>query len=94
MAGRSSRKTGKARDTSTRICTKRDADGIDIYFLSYRASSVFNTVLSSPVADILRDFKIKSTEYGMFLHAMQSQRTNAYNPRQEAFKQQREKIQC
>jgi hypothetical protein len=35
MAGRSWKETGKALETITPICTQRDADGIDIYFLNH-----------------------------------------------------------
>ncbi|KAH7128828.1 hypothetical protein B0J11DRAFT_431428 [Dendryphion nanum] len=39
MAGRSWRETQKALETITPICTERDADGIDIYFLNHPDST-------------------------------------------------------
>jgi hypothetical protein len=45
--GRSWRETGKALETITPICTQRDADGIDIYFLNHSDSSVYKTVKSA-----------------------------------------------
>jgi uncharacterized protein YegL len=47
MAGRSWRETGKALETITPICTQRDADGIDIYFLNHPDSSVYKNVKSA-----------------------------------------------
>jgi uncharacterized protein YegL len=47
MAGRSWRETGKALETITPICTQRDADGIDIYFLNKRDSPMFQNVTSA-----------------------------------------------
>lgn len=47
MAGRSWRETGKALETITPICTQRDADGIDIYFLNHPDSSLYKNVTSA-----------------------------------------------
>lgn len=47
MAGRSWRETGKALETITPICTQRDADGIDIYFLNHPDSSLYKNVVSA-----------------------------------------------
>ncbi|KAJ4333997.1 hypothetical protein N0V95_009285 [Ascochyta clinopodiicola] len=44
MAGRSWRETGKALETITPICTERDADGIDIFFLNHPDSSLYKNV--------------------------------------------------
>lgn len=47
MAGRSWRETGKALETITPICTERDADGIDIYFLNTKDSPIYQNVTSA-----------------------------------------------
>ncbi|KAF2194870.1 hypothetical protein K469DRAFT_136814 [Zopfia rhizophila CBS 207.26] len=47
MAGRSWRETGKALETITPICTARDADGIDIYFLNHPDSTIYKNVCSA-----------------------------------------------
>ncbi|KAF2203096.1 hypothetical protein GQ43DRAFT_470321 [Delitschia confertaspora ATCC 74209] len=47
MAGRSWRETAKALETITPICTARDADGIDIYFLNHPDSSLYHNVQSA-----------------------------------------------
>ncbi len=47
MAGRSWRETGKALETITPICTERDADGIDIYFLNHPDSSLYKNVTTA-----------------------------------------------
>lgn len=47
MAGRSWRETGKALEVIAPICTKRDADGIDIYFLNHPDSSIYKNVTSA-----------------------------------------------
>ncbi|KAF1927087.1 von Willebrand factor [Didymella exigua CBS 183.55] len=47
MAGRSWRETGKALETITPICTERDADGIDIYFLNHPDSSIYRNVTAA-----------------------------------------------
>ncbi|KAF1996349.1 hypothetical protein P154DRAFT_443631 [Amniculicola lignicola CBS 123094] len=47
MAGRSWRETGRALEAITPICTTRDADGIDIYFLNHPDSSVYKNVTSA-----------------------------------------------
>jgi uncharacterized protein YegL len=47
MAGRSWRETGKALETITPICTQRDADGVDIYFLNHPDSSLYKNVRSA-----------------------------------------------
>lgn len=47
MAGRSWRETGKALETITPICTERDADGIDIFFLNHPDSSIYKNVTTA-----------------------------------------------
>lgn len=47
MAGRSWKETGKALEVIAPICTKRDADGIDIYFLNHPDSSIYKNVTSA-----------------------------------------------
>ncbi|KAK1910259.1 hypothetical protein P3342_006532 [Pyrenophora teres f. teres] len=47
MAGRSWRETGKALEVITPICTERDKDGIDIYFLNHPDSSIYKNVTSA-----------------------------------------------
>jgi uncharacterized protein YegL len=47
MAGRSWKETGKALETITPICTQRDADGIDIYFLNHPDSSIYKNITSA-----------------------------------------------
>ncbi|KAL1651582.1 hypothetical protein SLS61_005535 [Didymella pomorum] len=55
MAGRSWRETGKALVTITPICTQRDADGIDIYFLNHPDSSIYkNVTAANTVIDIFQ----------------------------------------
>jgi uncharacterized protein YegL len=55
MAGRSWRETGKALETITPICTQRDADGIDIYFLNHPDSSIYkNVTAASTVVEIFQ----------------------------------------
>lgn len=55
MAGRSWRETGKALETITPICTERDADGIDIYFLNHPDSSIYkNVTTASTVIEIFQ----------------------------------------
>ncbi|KAF1844344.1 uncharacterized protein K460DRAFT_290836 [Cucurbitaria berberidis CBS 394.84] len=44
MAGRSWKETGAALETITPICTQRDADGIDIYFLNHPDSSLYKNI--------------------------------------------------
>ncbi|KAI8932711.1 hypothetical protein NX059_010203 [Plenodomus lindquistii] len=46
MAGRSWKETGAALEVITPICTARDADGIDIYFLNHPDSSIYSNVTS------------------------------------------------
>lgn len=55
MAGSNWRETGKALEAITPICTSRDADGIDIYFLN-RADSIDykNVTLPSTVVEIFQ----------------------------------------
>jgi hypothetical protein len=58
MAGRSWRETAKALETIAPICTKRDADGIDIYFLNHPDSSVYKNVKSAgTVVEIFQTVK-------------------------------------
>jgi len=47
MAGRSWRETAKALEMIAPICTQRDADGIDIYFLNHPDSSIYHNVTSA-----------------------------------------------
>ncbi|KAL5117947.1 hypothetical protein ACEQ8H_004092 [Pleosporales sp. CAS-2024a] len=47
MAGRRWRETGKALETITPICTARDADGIDVYFLNHPDSSMYKNITSA-----------------------------------------------
>lgn len=47
MAGRSWKETGKALETITPICTQRDADGIDVYFLNHPDSSLYRNITSA-----------------------------------------------
>lgn len=55
MAGRSWRETGKALEAITPICTQRDADGIDLYFLNHPDSSLYKNVTSaSTVVEIFQ----------------------------------------
>jgi uncharacterized protein YegL len=44
MAGRSWKETSKALETITPICTQRDADGIDVYFLNHPDSSLYKNI--------------------------------------------------
>jgi len=58
MAGRSWKETGKALQTITPICTQRDADGIDIYFLNHPDSSLYKNVVSaSTVVEIFQSVR-------------------------------------
>ncbi|KAF2265178.1 hypothetical protein CC78DRAFT_462125 [Lojkania enalia] len=58
MAGRSWRETGEALKTITPICTQRDADGIDIYFLNHPDSSIYKNVkTASTVQEIFQTVK-------------------------------------
>lgn len=55
MAGRSWRETAEALKAITPICTQRDADGIDIYFLNHPDSSLYKNVTSaSTVVEIFQ----------------------------------------
>ncbi|KAL6705653.1 hypothetical protein ACN47E_006600 [Coniothyrium glycines] len=55
MAGRSWRETSAALATITPICTERDADGIDIYFLNHPDSSLYkNVTTASTVVEIFQ----------------------------------------
>jgi uncharacterized protein YegL len=47
MAGRSWKETGKALETITPICTQRDADGIDVYFLNHPDSSLYKNITTA-----------------------------------------------
>ena len=47
MAGRSWRETAAALETITPICTQRDADGIDLYFLNHPDSSLYKNITSA-----------------------------------------------
>ncbi|KAL1800597.1 hypothetical protein ACET3X_000939 [Alternaria dauci] len=47
MAGRSWAETAKALEMIAPICTQRDADGIDIYFLNHPDSSLYKNVTSA-----------------------------------------------
>jgi uncharacterized protein YegL len=55
MIGRSWRETREALEAITSICTKRDPDGIDIYFLNHQDKPKFKTIISgSTVNDIFK----------------------------------------
>ncbi|EDU43521.1 von Willebrand factor [Pyrenophora tritici-repentis] len=55
MAGRSWRETGKALELITPICTERDKDGIDIYFLNHPDSSIYkNITRASTIIEIFQ----------------------------------------
>lgn len=55
MAGRSWRETAAALQTITPICTQRDADGIDIYFLNHPDSTIYkNIVTAGTVVEIFQ----------------------------------------
>lgn len=55
MAGRSWRETGKAIETIIPICTQRDADGIDVYFLNQPDSTLYKKITSAgTVVDIFQ----------------------------------------
>jgi uncharacterized protein YegL len=47
MRGRSWREVGSALETITPICTARDADGIDIYFLNHPDKAMYKNVTSA-----------------------------------------------
>jgi uncharacterized protein YegL len=47
MAGRSWRETSSALEKITPICTERDADGIDIYFLNHPDSSLYKNITTA-----------------------------------------------
>jgi uncharacterized protein YegL len=47
MAGRSWKETGAALETITPICTQRDADGIDVYFLNHPDSSLYKNITTA-----------------------------------------------
>jgi uncharacterized protein YegL len=62
MAGRSWRETGKALETITPICTQRDADGIDIYFLNHPDSSLYkNITTAGTVVEIFQTVRPSGT---------------------------------
>lgn len=55
MAGGSWRETRKALETIVPICTERDTDGIDLYFLDYPDSSLCTSMSTSEmVKDIFQ----------------------------------------
>lgn len=55
MAGRSWRETSAALEKITPICTERDADGIDIYFLNHPDSPLYKNVqTASTVVEIFQ----------------------------------------
>lgn len=72
MAGRSWRETGKALETITPICTARDADGVDIYFLNHPDSSLYKNVTSAgTVVEIFQTVRPRgSTPTGQRLNAI------------------------
>jgi uncharacterized protein YegL len=47
MAGRSWQETSKALQTITPICTERDEDGIDIYFLNHPDETLYKNITTS-----------------------------------------------
>ncbi|KAH8701221.1 hypothetical protein GQ44DRAFT_632288 [Phaeosphaeriaceae sp. PMI808] len=58
MAGRNWRETGKALEAITPICTQRDTDGIDIYFLNCPDSSAYKNITSEEaVVDIFQSIR-------------------------------------
>jgi uncharacterized protein YegL len=70
MAGRSWRETAEALSTITPICTERDADGIDIYFLNHPDSSLYQGIKSaSTVVEIFQTVRPSgATPTGQRLH--------------------------
>lgn len=72
MAGRSWRETAEALKTITPICTKFDADGIDIYFLNARDSFQYKNVASpATVEAIFNSVQPRGgTPTGMRLHSI------------------------
>ncbi|OAL44334.1 hypothetical protein IQ07DRAFT_592404 [Pyrenochaeta sp. DS3sAY3a] len=56
MAGRSWRETAQAIETIAPICTKRDADGIDIFFLNHPATFE-NVTSASTVVEIFQSVR-------------------------------------
>lgn len=70
MAGRSWRETSEALSVITPICTKRDADGIDIYFLNHPDSSLYKNVKSAgTIIEIFQTVKPRGgTPTGQRLH--------------------------
>jgi hypothetical protein len=55
MAGRSWRETSEALEIITPICTQRDADGIDIFFLNHPDSSLYKNVrLAGTIIEIFQ----------------------------------------
>lgn len=58
MAGRSWRETGAALETITPICTARDADGIDLYFLNHQDSPFYKNITSpSTIIEIFQSVR-------------------------------------
>jgi uncharacterized protein with von Willebrand factor type A (vWA) domain len=47
MAGGSWRETAKALETITPICTQRDADGIDVYFLNKADEKRYKSIITA-----------------------------------------------
>ncbi|KAF2849100.1 hypothetical protein T440DRAFT_399857 [Plenodomus tracheiphilus IPT5] len=55
MAGRSWKETASALEMITPICTARDADGVDIYFLNHPDSSIYCNITSpSTIVEIFQ----------------------------------------
>jgi uncharacterized protein YegL len=58
IAGRSWRETSQALETITSICTQRDADGIDVYFLNKADEKRYkNITTAGTVIEIFQDVK-------------------------------------
>ena len=72
MAGRSWRETAEALKTITPICTKYDADGIDIYFLNARDSFQYKNVTSPAAVEAIFNsvYPRGGTPTGMRLHSI------------------------
>ncbi|KAF2469776.1 uncharacterized protein BDR25DRAFT_325952 [Lindgomyces ingoldianus] len=85
MAGRSWRETGKALELITPICTQRDADGIDIYFLNHPDSDYYkNVTLPGTVVEIFQNVRPSgSTPTGQRLYQILRPYLNEYEKARE-----------
>jgi uncharacterized protein YegL len=88
MAGRSWRETGKALETITPICTQRDADGIDIYFLNHPDSSLYkNITTAGTVVEIFQTVRPSgATPTGQRLNKILKPYLQRYEKRPESTK--------